>query len=314
LSSLVARVAENTYWIGRYLERAENLARIVLTNMTYSRHRDGGPSWKHIVELFADERRFAKTGADFDARSVMHFYTLDRTNPTSLYSDIAAARSAARSVRHLISTEMWTHLNVFFAWVSQLSHLDIRGERLVRTMEETVTRCQTFEGIAEGTLLRGETSIFYQMGKYIERADQTTRILDMGYGRLGFDDDDVITSAHWHVLLRSVSAYHAFRIRHPGPINPKQIATFLLYDPEFPRAVALCVARFTHQLRELQARADRTDDAAVEEARRKLEFLLETGPGVKVTPRGLHRYLDQVQGALGGVSTQIACCYFGQAR
>ncbi|MCC2097292.1 MAG: alpha-E domain-containing protein, partial [Hyphomicrobiales bacterium] len=169
----------------------------------------------------------------------------------------------------------------------------------------------TFEGITEGTFLRGEACIFYQMGKYIERADQTTRILDMGYGRLGFDDDDAIVSAQWHVLLRSVSAYHAFRTRHPGPINPKRIATFLLYDEEFPRAVTLCIARFTQQLLYLQARTPNVDDSVLEAARRQVEFKLETGPGTRVTPSGLHRYLDELQRLVGQLAQQLRNCYSG---
>ncbi len=311
MPNLIARFADNAFWLGRYLERAENLARIILTNTTYARHNSGTPSWRHIVELFADQTRFIQKYEDFEARSVLSFYVLDKDNFNSLVSDIAAAREAARSLRHLISTEMWTHLNMFHSRLQALTQYDIRGDRLGRTMSAIITDCQTFEGIAEGTFIRGEACIFYQMGKYIERADQTTRILDMGYGRLGFDEDDAITSAQWHVLLRSVSAYHAFRSRHPGPINPKQIATFLLYDEEFPRAVNLCVSRFTQQFRNLQERADNGADAEVEEARLQLQKLMDSGPGLRVTPSGLHRYLDQVQKSIGNLTIHLRHCYSG---
>jgi uncharacterized alpha-E superfamily protein len=311
LPNLIARFADNAFWLGRYLERAENLARIILTNTTYARHDAGAQGWQHIVELFSDQKRFAENYEDFAAKSVLSFYILDKGNFSSLVSTVAAARESARSLRHLISTEMWTHLNMFHSTMQALTQNDIRGEQLGRTMSKIITGCQTFEGIAEGTFIRGETCIFYQIGKYLERADQTTRILDMGYGRLGFDEDDAITSAQWHVLLRSVSGYHAFRSRHPGPINPKQIATFLLYDNEFPRAVNLCVSRFTQQLRNLQERTEKVDDKTVEDARRELEFLLDTGPGVKVTPSGLHRYLDQIQRHIGKLANSLRTCCSG---
>lgn len=293
------------------MERAENLARILLTNMTYERHNASDPGWKHIVELFADEKRFQEIYPEFDGRSVVTFYVLDKKNFTSLVADIAAAREAARSLRHLISTEMWTHLNIFYTRIQRLNARDIHGDRLGKTLSSIIIDCQTFEGVTEGTFIRGEACIFYQMGKYLERADQTTRILDMGYGRLSFDDDSAIASAHWHLLLRSVSGYHAFRSRYPGPIDPKQIATFLLYDEEFPRAVTLCVSRFTQQLRSLQTRTDRIDDSNVEEARRNLEFALETGPGQRLTPRGLHRFLDQLQSHVGKVTTNLRKRYAG---
>ena len=311
MPSLIARFADNAFWLGRYMERAENLARIILTNTTYARHETGAPNWKHIVELYADQEKFSAKYAEFDARSVLSFYVLDKDNHTSIVANVSAARESARSLRHLISTEMWTHLNMFHSRMLALSASDIRGDRLGRMLSQIITDCQTFEGVTEGTFLRGEASLFYQMGKYLERADQSTRILDMGYGRLSFDDDSAIASAQWHVLLRSVSAYHAFRSRYPGPINPKQIATFLLYDEEFPRAVALCVSRFTQQLRSLQARTAKVDDFSVEEARRKLEFALETGPGERLTPRGLHRFLDQLQTLIGNVSTTLRSSYAG---
>ncbi len=291
------------------MERAENLARILLTNTTYARHDKGTPSWKHIVDLFADNKRFEKKYSSAEAVDVLTFYILDKDNLTSLVSNIAAAREAARSLRHLISTEMWTHLNMFHARVQALTAPDLREDRLGRTLTNIITDCQTFEGITEGTFLRGEACIFYQMGKYLERGDQTTRILDMGYGRLSFEDDNAIVSAQWHVLLRSVSGYHGFRNRYPGHINPKQIATFLLYDEEFPRAVTLCLTRFTQQLRNLQARTKQVDDHVVEEARRQVEFALETGPGSRVTPRGLHKYLDQLQGLIGNLASALRKCY-----
>lgn len=311
MPSLVARFADNAFWLGRYLERAENLARIIQINTTYARHDKGAPDWRHIIELFADQKRFLEKYEDFDAKSVLSFYILDQDNYASLVSNISFAREAGRSLRHLISTEMWTHLNMFHTKMKALNGNDIRGDRLGAAMSRLITDCQAFEGITEGTLLRGEAFTFYQLGKYIERADQTTRILDMGYGRIGFDDDDAIVTAQWHVLLRSVSGYHAFRSRYPGPINPKQIATFLLYDEEFPRAVALCVSRFTLQMRNLQARTKGVDDDKLENARRQLEFTLETGPGVRVTPHGLHRYLDQLQRHIGEVATSLRNCYSG---
>lgn len=311
MPNLIARFADNAFWLGRYLERAENLARIILTNTTYARHHAGVPNWRHIVELYSDQKRFIEKYEDFEARSVLSFYILDGDNFSSLISDIAAAREAARSLRHLISTEMWVHLNMFHSKMQSLGQADIRGERLGRTMSDIITDCQTFEGIAEGTFIRGETCIFYQIGKYLERADQTTRILDMGYGRLGFDDDDAIISAQWHVLLRSVSGYHAFRSRHPGPINPKQIATFLLYDDEFPRAAKLCVDRFSQQLSSLKKRTMNVDSKPVDHARKELETLLKTGPGVRVTPAGLHRYLDQVQRHIGRLADSLRTQYTG---
>ncbi len=310
MSSLVARFASNIFWLGRYLERAENLARILDINETYARDDASGPNWSRVLELYADRARYENMHGKPTTQGVLNFYLLDRDNQASIISCTRAARENARSVRHLISTEMWAHINIFHARVAEVPARDVSVANISRIARDIVAGCQGFEGIAEGTFLRGERSSFYQLGKYLERADQTTRILDMGYDRLTPADDDVIAWVHWNVLLRSVSGYHAYRSRHPGASKPHNIASFLLYDEEFPRAVALCVSRLTSNLRDLERRHGARRGEQLEASRRELEFLIETGPGKALTSRSLHTYLDGLQTSLAKVSGAIGDRYF----
>lgn len=310
MPNLLARFAANLFWLGRYLERAEFTARILYTNETYGRDDPQGPDWRRIVRLYADEERFDAIHDETTAATVLHFYIVDRDNPTSIATTISAARQNARSVRHLISTEMWTHLNIFHSDVRALNMRDLRLGNLSVVANQITTGCQTFEGIAEGTFLRGEPWCFYQIGKYLERADQTTRILDMGYDRLLLTKDDAVATVQWNLLLRTVSAYHAYRSRHPGVSRPHDIAAFLLYDKEFPRAVARCLERVTTRLRDIEKRHGRRRGSKVEEARRAVEFTLDTGPGDELTPKYLHSFLDGLQIALGDVSNAIRDAYF----
>lgn len=310
MSSLLARFAGNLSWLGRYLERAENIARIVHINETYGRDDPQGPDWRRVLRLYADEKRFDKTHDDASAAEVLGFYVTDRDNPGSIASAVSAARENARSVRHLISTEMWTHLNIFSSQVRALKAKDLRLSNLSTVASSVVGGCQTFEGIAEGTFLRGEPWCFFQIGKYLERADQTTRILDISSDRLLLDKEDTVATVQWNLLLRSVSAYHAYRGRHPGVSRPQDIASFLLYDTEFPRAVTLCVDRVTKLLQDIEKRHGVWRGSKVEGARRALEFSLETGPGHELTPDSLHAFLDGLQIALGKVSSVIGETYF----
>ncbi|MEP4380499.1 MAG: alpha-E domain-containing protein [Alphaproteobacteria bacterium] len=309
MASLVARFGWNVFWMGRYVERAEALARILDINETYARDKPEGPDWLRVLDLYADTKRFTESNEVADAASVSNFYMLDRNNPTSIASSVASARENARSVRHLISTEMWTHLNMFHNQIGGLTQRDIRLNNLSRVCADIRLDCQSFEGIAEGTFFRGEAWCFYQMGKYLERADQTTRILDMGYDRITDIEADGRDSIHWSVLLRSVAGYHAFRSLYPAGSSARDIAGFLLYDQEFPRAVALCVERVTARLHELEDRHDHLRHARVEEARRSLAFTLETGLGQRVTPKRLHKFIDDLQIALGDVSAEIGNAY-----
>jgi uncharacterized alpha-E superfamily protein len=308
--SLLARFASNTFWLGRYVERAESLARILDINGTYARDNPKGPNWQRVLDLHADAERFFENHDDADADSVVNFYVLDRTNPTSISYAIAGARENARSVRHLISTEMWTHVNIFHYRLSDLTRRDIRLGNLAPLCGEIKVACQTFEGIAEGTFFRGEAWNFYHLGKYIERADQTTRVLDMGYAHLSDDQGEALAAVQRDVLLRSVSGYHAFRARFPTSSSADDIATFLLYDERFPRAVTLCVNQMTTRLHAIEQTHGRRKDAAVEKARRALEFSLETGVGHHMTSNRLNAFLDELQVALGRVSDAVAKAYF----
>ena len=310
LASLVSRFASDVYWLGRYLERAENLARILDINETYARDDAAGPDWGRVLTLYGERSRFEEIHGFPKARGVLDFYLIDRGNPSSVKSCIHAARENARSIRHLISTEMWTQLNIFHIAVGRMKPSDASIEQLSRVSRQIIAGCQHFEGVAEGTFLRSEPWCFYQLGKYIERADQTTRILDMGYDRLAPAEDNPVAWVHWNVLLRSVSGYHAYRNRHPGASTPQDIASFLLYDEEFPRAVALCVNRITGSLRELERRHGSQRGEEAERERRKLEFLIETGPGKSLTPARLHRFLDETHAALANVSASVSGCYF----
>lgn len=310
MDNLIARFADNIFWLGRYMERAENVARILDINETYARENEEGPDWQRVLVLYADTDAFLARYAVVDAASVVAFYINDRDNPSSIASVIFQARENARSVRHLISTEMWTHLNISHNRMLELTPRALQLGNLSRLCSEIKESCQTFEGIAEGTFLRGERWCFYQMGKYIERADQTTRILDMGFARAGEDLGAAMEAVHWNVLLRSVAGYHAYRSRHPAGSRPRDVAIFLLYDREFPRAVGLCVERLSTRLIELETLHGHRRHDSVEAARRALVFALDTGPGGQITRQRLHKFLDELQILLGGVSSAIATTYF----
>lgn len=312
-NSLLARFALNAYWMARDVERAENLARILEINETYAREHHGGPDWLRVLDLYDDTKRFYGQHESAEAEAVLHFYVIDRDNPSSIAATIGMARENARVIRHLISTEMWTHLNIIRNRIAALHPRDIKLGRLSRVCEEVKRDCQTFEGIAEGTFFRGPAWCFYQVGKYIERADQTTRVLYMGYDRLMGKEagEGTVNTVQWNALLRSVAAYHAFRSQRPSGMDPQDIATFLLYDRGFPRAVGLCVDRVTEILSYLEERHGQPRQEVLEVARRRLVFLLDTGLGKQITQKRLHKFLDDLQRALIDLSNEISRTYFG---
>lgn len=313
---MLARFASNVFWLGRYVERAENLARLVDINSIYDRDDRGEQDWRRMLELFSDTGRFLAAHAEPDPASVTAFYVTDRGNPGSVCSAIRAARENAHTVRHLISNEMWLALNVLHHWAKGLTQRDLRPTNLSRLCGKIKQGCQRFEGTVEGTFYRGEPWHFYQVGKYLERADKTTRILDIGYSRLWFQcSDEGTDSVQWNLLLRAVVGYHAFRSLHPRVRDPVEIADFLLHEQDFPRSVLLCVTRAGSLLSTLGKRhGSMSGRRKVEEAGKRLVDLVQSGIGKSMTPNRLHRFLDTIQVEIGAFSHVIADAYFGQEK
>jgi len=144
---LLARSAENIFWLARYVERAENLARILDVNATFSRDSRGVRNWLPVLQLNTDEERFFERHASASADVVLRFYVTDRTNPTSIASAIGNARANARALRPLLSREMWSQLNVFHNWVAALDDTDLASSHLTRRLGEIKEACQTHTGI-----------------------------------------------------------------------------------------------------------------------------------------------------------------------
>ncbi|MEC9267676.1 MAG: alpha-E domain-containing protein [Alphaproteobacteria bacterium] len=312
--SLLARYAEDIYWMARYVERANNLARLLEVNEVFTRDRRGAHNWDAIIDLNADRDRFRKLHGAPSPTSVSYFYMLDRENPTSILSSFRAARENARTLRPLISTEMWTHLNVFYNELLAISAGPSSVPNIARFCDRVRTACQAHSGITEGTFYRDQGWYFYQLGKYVERADQTTRLVDVKYHTLLPDVSEVgsiLDLSQWNALLRSAAGYHAYRRVHPRGIEPTKVAEFLVLNNRFPRSVRYCIGEISTLLSQLiytfqLTRGDRVA-AAVDVIHRRLE---DTDIDAIIS-YGMHEFLDAVQLDLIEVANAMAVAYFG---
>ena len=253
---LLSRNAEDLLWLARYMERVENVARILDVTQTFAHDdRDNG-HWRAVVAINADERHFFETHSEANARTVLRFYLLDRESPTSVQAAIHFARENARTLRALISNEMWAQLNVFYSFIRNLTEADVVPEHLSRICATLKEGCQTHTGVTEGTFYRDQGRCFYAMGRHLERADQTTRLLDIGFRALRpmLDSGVEIELERWAVLLRAAAGYHAYRRVHPAGFSAAEVVTFLLMDEAFPRSVGLALAQIQRHLRDLRDR------------------------------------------------------------
>src|SRR5258706_919964 len=242
---MLARVADSIYWMSRYVERAENVARFIEVNLNLMLDLPVGSAqqWQPLVATTGDAEEFAKRYGTATQHNVIRFLTFDQENVNSISSCVRAARENAGSVREIISSEMWEHLNEFYLRVNSAA----AGSRsdpqdLLRSIRRSG---HLFTGVTDATMTHNESWHFCQLGCMLERADKTSRILDVKYFLLlpaaadvGTTSDDI----QWAAVLRSASAFEMYRKSH-GRILPERIVQFLLLVKELPRAIHHCLLR-----------------------------------------------------------------------
>ena len=262
----------------------------------------------------ADLKGFRDTYGKPDLGSVLAFYIIDRDNPTSIASNIAAARDNARTIRHLISTEMWTQLNVLNTECSSLRKRDISPRRVSTICQNVKQACQAHAGITEGTLYQDQGWCFYGVGKSIERTDQTSRLIDIGYRRImlsGYEVGDRALDPLWTTLLRSAAGYQAFRRSNPVRMRPEEVLGFLIADSAFPRSLYASLSEAQYYLMRLFNYHDvgtvREALACVDDIRAKLAG---TDPG-RTIKLGVHGPLDELQRELMVLTQNLRRDCFG---
>src|ERR1700686_3773252 len=244
---MLARVADSIYWMSRYVERAENVARFIEVNLNLMLDLPVGSSqqWQPLVATTGDSAEFAKRAGAATQQKVIDSLAFDPENVTSVRSSLRAARDNARSVREIISSEMWEQLNEFYLRVNAAA-ADPGSRTDPQDLFASVRSAgHLFTGVTDATMTHNEGWHFCQLGHMLERADKTSRILDVKYflllptaADIGTTSDDI----QWAAVLRSASAFEMYRKRH-GRIAPDRIVEFLLLEKEFPRAIQYCLVR-----------------------------------------------------------------------
>ncbi len=314
MSSLLSRYAECLFWLARYVERAEDLARILDVNQSFSRDGAGTHDWRPILQLYDDETAYRARRPEVTPEGVIAFYVLDGENSGSIFSSIRMARENARTLRPLISTEMWAQLNMFYNQLQRITPESLSEPSLNRICSFVKESCQTHTGVTEGTFFRDEGWHFYRIGKNVERADQTTRLLDVKYRSLlplGADPGSAVDVGQWNALLRSAAGYHAFRRVHPNGLSPKKVAKFLLLNRSFPRSIAACADEIMDALATLGSEYALTAAGPIVARLAQLRHRLEKQRVERILEAGLHTFADGIQLDLIDLTRELGRAFFG---
>jgi uncharacterized alpha-E superfamily protein len=312
---MLSRVADAIYWMCRYIERAENVARFIDVNLHLTLDLPVGPvdQWRPLVDTTGDFPLFEARYGAATAENVIQFLAFDRDYPNSIFACLRAARENARQVREIISSEMWEQANTFFLLIQTAAQSQRALDRPHAFFEEIKQNSHLFTGLTEVTMSHGEPWHFARLGRLIERADKTSRILDVKYfillPRVEYVDTPY-DNIQWAALLKSVSGLEMYRKRHHR-IHPKSVSEFLILDPEFPRAIRHCL---TAAERSLHAITGSPAASITNEAERRLGRLRADCDYVDIEEifgQGLHEYLDGFQTRLNAVGDAVAATFFG---
>lgn len=265
---MLSRTADNLYWMARYMERAENTARFVggIYRMTLlpARGADAPSQWEALFANDIDRQDFIDLHGKFIASAVIPHMAIDSANPSSTRSCIHKARENVRATRHVLTTEMWESINQTWLEVRDMDFAQLDDLGCEEFFDWVKERAHLFRGVVHGTMRRGEAFMFWQLGSFIERADNTARLLAsrfQAYAQAPNVSGGALDYYEWGKLLRSVNAFKSYREVYSSELVPKQVAELLVRRPDIPRSLRACLDEICTILDDLRPAAPCSEQA-----------------------------------------------------
>ncbi len=315
---MISRVAESCFWLMRYVERCDADARLlrVHSGMVLDTVLPRERAWRPLLIVEGEEpafdERFGRS-ASGDGEVVQRYLTWDPGCSVSILSSLRMARENARTVRETISLEMWNSLNAFWLWMCSDVARAVYDDERAAFYEEVSNRCHLFEGISHNTMLHEEPFDFMKLGLNLERAGQTTRILDLQHHALqgkALLPDEAVGAAEWIAILRTCSAYEPFFKKVRGTLDGPSVAQFLLHEAAFPGSVLHTLTRAKNFLNRIRPADVPGIGSASSELLDRLHAYVDALDMDKVLHDGIHEVLTYIVDSIAEVSQAIGQDYF----
>ena len=305
---MLSRVAENLCWYGRYLERAEDLGRMINVNghLMLDLPRRMAPGWAPLVRITGGQALFDELYETSGERQVVRFLLADPRHPGSVLSCLSQARENLRAARDLLPREVWEQTNDLYLVAQEQLTGNLSARRRQDFIDLMIRRCQQLIGMLADIMSHDYAWDFILLGRYHERADMTTRILDVRSAHLlrGLDDILPFEQLQWMSVLKSLTAYQMYRRHVRLRVRGPDVLRFLLGNPMFPRSVAFCLSAMAERLEELP------DHEEVSVAVARLKRMVDQVDADALAEGGLSEFVDQVQLELIGVGELIRKTWF----
>ena len=306
---MLSRVAERLYWTARYLERAENTSRLVrvFSTLMLDLPRGVGINWRQLIEISGAQEQFDSAYRTSGERNVIRFMLSDPNNPGSLFSSLQMARENMRTTRDLVPSEGWEHVNELYLYAKKrLNGKNLSKDRY-ELLSELVMRCQQVTGLLAGTMSHGPAYQFIRVGRNLERADMTSRLVDMGSAIIiapGVEQER-LENRLWTYVLKSLSAHQMYRQHVRRRVMRNDVLAFLLQDEDFPRAVAHTLGEIASCFSKKLPHSDEPLRAALRLQRHIAEVDVK-----ELHSEGLHEFIDNLQLELGNLHNMISSTWF----
>ncbi|MWC31196.1 alpha-E domain-containing protein [Paenibacillus sp. MMS18-CY102] len=254
---MINRLAEMLFWIGRYVERAENHARLIDVNYHARQEQLGSPHereyvWERLVSAVGDIERYKSSHTSVNELKVLHFMTFERSNPNSIFSCIQQARNNVRALRQLLPSELWEIINGAYLWLKEQTVSQVMLQSPYLFYQRLREWTSLFNGAADSAMVRGQEWNFIQLGKHLERAENTARVVRAFYTN-SLRDASVPKEQHEHnrsaMLLKALGAHEAYRKQYATDMASNTAITFIMGNNEFPRSITFAAASLDHYLK-----------------------------------------------------------------
>lgn len=312
---MLSRVANSFYWMLRYIERADNLARLIEVNEQLLLDVEGVDRarltgfWRPLILSTGDDELFTELMPEGDSHDVVHFLTQEDRNPNSIVACVAQGRENARMVRDQLSEAFWEELNSLYLFVRSSE-----GEQMLRANPadyyEAIRRStHALHGVIASTMPREEGWEFMDLGRHLERADKTTRFLDVLHFLPPDAESPIPVNYYWSAVLRSCSGMGAFRKTYRGDFSPRNVTDLLIFARSFPRSVRHCVDRIDQSLHNISGTPRGSYGNEAERCSGRLLSKLAYGSCEEVFEQGLHEFLDELQSDFNLIGEEIFKTY-----
>jgi len=305
---MLSRTADHLFWLARYIERAENIARLLditcQTSLAPQTEESASRNWQAALLCNDQLPAYLKTYAEVTAENVLAFMVFDAHNSSSIFSCLKAARENAHAVRGTLTSEMWETINATWLEIADIARRQLRDEEFADFFEWVKTRSSLSRGVTFGTMLHDDAFYFIRLGTYLERADNTARLLDVKYYLIA-EGEPVGTAAdyyQWGALLRSVSAFEIYRRVYRGNVSPGRVADLLITHAEMPRSLNACMIEVESVLYKLANQHSHETQRLAGQLSAQLRYAKID----EILEDGLHPYLEKFQHRIYDLGMRIS--------